>query len=72
MTINDLLNDEIQLQGDKVLVRVFNVTQQEITFEGKIFEIEHTDRVRDKLEVGYIYPENDDLIIEVYDYEEEE
>lgn len=72
MTINDLLNDEIQLQGDRVLVKVFNVPKQEITFEGMIFEIEHTHRVRAELEVGYIYPDNDDLIVEVYDYKEEE
>ena len=74
MTIRDLLENGIQIQGS-FNIRVWNREKEETTeeikgedFEGSVYEID--DKILDEMEITFMYAEGGEIIIEVAEEED--
>lgn len=73
MTIRDLLENGIQIQGS-FNIRVWDREKEETTeeirgedFEGSVYEID--DKILDEMEITFMYAEGGEIIIEVAEAE---
>ena len=66
MTINELLEQGISFQGDRILVIVYDLDKDTEIFKCSLFDLNPQNPARDRYEVRYIYPaQNDTICIEV-------
>ncbi|MBE6954495.1 MAG: hypothetical protein E7449_01110 [Ruminococcaceae bacterium] len=65
MTVNELLANVTELQGNRVMLQCWSNLKQATTLLRELFEVPGDAPERDEYEITYIFADGEDLVIEV-------